>query len=86
MTCATVLVAAATTVFAEDAYVASSGGQAINTGYRINSNTKLEVDFKIGGAHGELTVVWAKGGATDAYTVTPVYDVFGTKTDGAAIL
>ena len=33
--------------FADDAYVASSGGQAINTGYHLNSNTKLEIDFQI---------------------------------------
>ena len=34
---------------ADDAYVASTSGgnQAINTGYRVKSNTKLEVDFKI---------------------------------------
>ena len=35
------------TAFADDAYVASSGGQAINTGYYLNSNTKLEIDFQI---------------------------------------
>ena len=34
---------------------------------------------------GELTITWVKGGAEDAYTVTPVYDVFGTETDGAAV-
>lgn len=38
-----------------------------------------------GGADGELTVAWARGGETDAYTVTPVYSVFGEETDGAAI-
>lgn len=38
-----------------------------------------------GGEDGELTVAWAKGGATDAYTVTPVYDVFETETYGVAI-
>ena len=34
---------------ADDAYVASTSGgnQAINTGYRVKSNTKLEVDFQI---------------------------------------
>ncbi len=32
---------------AGDAYVASTGAQAINTGYRVNSKTKLEVDFQI---------------------------------------
>ena len=26
---------------AEDAYVAATGAQAINTGYRVNSNTKM---------------------------------------------
>lgn len=38
-----------------------------------------------GGEDGELTVAWAKGGATDAYTVTPVYDVFEAETYGVAI-
>ena len=38
-----------------------------------------------GGESGNLTVEWEKGGATDVYTVTPVYDVFGTETDGAAV-
>ena len=38
-----------------------------------------------GGADGELTVAWVRGGETDAYTVTPVYSVFGEETDGAAI-
>ena len=47
MTISAVAAIAATSAFAEDAYVASSGGQSINTGYRIKSNTKLEVDFKI---------------------------------------
>ena len=29
-----------------------------------------------------ITVAWAKGGDTDTYTVTPVYDVFGVETEG----
>lgn len=32
---------------AGDAYVASTGAQAINTGYRVNSKTKMEIDFQI---------------------------------------
>ena len=40
-------VALASDVFAEDAYVAATGAQAINTGYRVNSKTKMEIDFKI---------------------------------------
>ena len=37
------------------------------------------------GEDGELTVAWAKDADTDAYTVTPVYSVFGEETDGEAI-
>ena len=37
------------------------------------------------GADGDLTVEWVRGGATDTYTVTPVYDVYGVATDGVAI-
>jgi len=36
-----------------------------------------------GGEDGELTAEWVRGGGTDVYTVTPVYDVFGVETDGA---
>lgn len=36
-----------------------------------------------GGENGNLTVAWAKGGATDTYTVTPVYSVFGEDVGGA---
>ena len=35
-----------------------------------------------GGANGELTVSWERGGTTIEYTVTPVYDVLGVATDG----
>ena len=38
-----------------------------------------------GGADGDLTVEWARGGATDTYTVTPVYDVYGVETEGAPL-
>ena len=38
-----------------------------------------------GGTDGDLTVTWVKGGATDTYTVTPVYDVYGVETDGEPI-
>jgi hypothetical protein len=38
-----------------------------------------------GGTDGVLTVTWVKGGATDTYTVTPVYDVYGVETDGEPI-
>ena len=37
------------------------------------------------GEDGELTVAWTKDADTDAYTVTPVYSVFGEETDGEAI-
>ena len=38
-----------------------------------------------GGTDGSLFVEWAKGGATDTYTVTPVYSVFGEEVEGAAV-
>ena len=38
-----------------------------------------------GGADGDLTVEWARGGATDTYAVTPVYSVYGVETEGAAM-
>ena len=38
-----------------------------------------------GGANGNLTVAWAKGGATDIYSVTPVYDVFGEEFEGTPV-
>jgi hypothetical protein len=38
-----------------------------------------------GGTDGSLSVEWAKGGATDTYTVTPVYSVFGEEVEGAAV-
>lgn len=34
---------------------------------------------------GELSVSWVRRGATDVYTVTPVYDVFGTMTNGEPV-
>ena len=37
-----------------------------------------------GGENGNLTVAWAKGGATDTYMVTPIYNVFGSEVEGAA--
>lgn len=42
-----VALSASSGAFAEDAYVAATGAQAINTGYRVNSRTKIEIDFKI---------------------------------------
>ena len=42
-------------------------------------------DAITGGADGELTVEWVKGGATDTYTVTPVYSVYGVETEGAPL-
>lgn len=38
-----------------------------------------------GGENGNLTVAWAKGGATDIYSVTPVYDVFGEEVEGTPV-
>lgn len=38
-----------------------------------------------GGANGNLTVAWAKGGASDNYAVTPVYDVFGEGFEGTPV-
>jgi hypothetical protein len=38
-----------------------------------------------GGANGSLDVAWAKGGATDLYSVIPVYSVFGEEVEGAAV-
>ena len=32
---------------AEDAYIQASGAQTINTGYFVNSNTKIAVDFQM---------------------------------------
>ena len=41
-------------------------------------------EYITGGEDGDLTVEWAKGGATDTYTVTPVYDVLGVETSGSS--
>ena len=38
-----------------------------------------------GGANGSVEVVWAKGGVTDLYSVTPVYDVFGEEFEGEPV-
>ena len=38
-----------------------------------------------GGANGSLDVTWAMGGATDLYSVIPVYSVFGEEVEGAAV-
>ena len=38
-----------------------------------------------GGTDGDLTVEWARGGATDTYTVTPVYSVYDVETEGAPL-
>ena len=38
-----------------------------------------------GGANGSVEVVWVKGGATDIYSVTPVYDVFGEEFEGTPV-
>ena len=57
------LVMLAPAVFAEDAYVASTGAQAINTGYRVNSKTKIEIDFKIDALNKSTEVFGASGSA-----------------------
>ena len=49
--------------------------------YRWTKNGKAIAE----GADGNLTVTWVKGGATDAYTVTPVYSVFGDEVFGATV-
>ena len=49
--------------FAEDAYVASTGAQAINTGYRVNSKTKMEIDFKLDALNKGTEVFGASGSA-----------------------
>ena len=46
---------------AEDAYVASTGAQAINTGYRVNSKTKMEIDFKIDALNKSTEIFGASG-------------------------
>ena len=46
---------------AEDAYVASTGAQAINTGYRVNSKTKMEIDFKIDALDKSTEIFGASG-------------------------
>ena len=38
-----------------------------------------------GGANGNLTVTWAKGGAVDTYTVTAIYSVSGVETEGTPV-
>ena len=38
-----------------------------------------------GGANGSLDVAWAKGGATDVYSVIPVYSVFGEEVEGEPV-
>ena len=51
---------------AEDAYIESSGAQSINTGYRVNSNTRLEVDFEIVKTNGSSAVFGAVGASGTA--------------------
>ena len=51
----------ASSAFAEDAYVASTGAQAINTGYRVNSKTKMEIDFKIDALNKSTEIFGASG-------------------------
>ena len=38
-----------------------------------------------GGTDGDLIVEWARGGATDTYTVTPVYSVYDVETEGVPL-
>ena len=38
-----------------------------------------------GGENGSVEVVWTKGGATDIYSVTAVYDVFGEEFEGKPV-
>ena len=52
--------------FAEDAYVASTGAQAINTGYRVNSKTKMEIDFKIDALNKSTEIFGASGSSGTA--------------------
>ena len=48
---------------AEDAYIQASGAQAINTGYFVNSNTKIAVDFQMPSADTAKTVFGGIDGA-----------------------
>ena len=47
--------------------------------------TKNDESLGDEGEDGALTVDWARGGATDVYKVTPIYDVFGVETDGQPV-
>ena len=58
---AIVSIGASSGAFAEDAYVASTGAQAINTGYRVNSKTKMEIDFKIDALNKSTEIFGASG-------------------------
>jgi len=58
-----------------------SANAAGAVGYRWTKNGEA-VD---GGEDGDLTVEWVKGGGTDTYTVTPVYDVYGREVEGAPV-
>lgn len=59
-----IAVAAVTcSAFADDAYVASSGGQAVNTGYRLKSNTRLEIDFQVDSVVAQRYIFGADGGS-----------------------
>ena len=70
-----------TTLTKDDVSTTLSANASGAVRYRWTKNgTAIE-----GGTDGDLTVEWAKGGATDTYTVTPVYDVYGNETDGESI-
>ena len=47
MACAAAMVAVAPTACAEDAYIESDGTCGISTGYRMNGDSRVEVDFSL---------------------------------------
>ena len=60
----------------------SGGTLSVNASGAVSYKwTKNSEDIE-GGADGDLTVAWNRHGATDTYTVTPVYDVYGVETEG----
>ena len=44
---AAAVLAVAPAVFAEDAYIENTGGQYLNTGYCVCTNTRIEIDFQM---------------------------------------
>lgn len=61
--------------------------------YKLNASAAGAVSYKwtkngvamAGGTNGEFAVSWVRGGATDTYTVTPIYDLYGREVEGAPV-